>query len=106
MILIDRAVLTYVSKHPGCARSEIRREVAPEASTSTVWRALRRLVDAGKLEVVGEGRGTRYRVAGGEAVLAHLKTPTGRRRATAASSPDATGPTSRATSRTRIAQSS
>ena len=75
MILIDRAVLTYVSNHPGCARSEIRRDVAPEASTSTVWRALRRLVDAGKLEVVGEGRGTRYRVAGGEAVLAHLRTP-------------------------------
>ena len=75
MILIDRAVLTYVSNHPACARSEIRREVAPDASTSTVWRALRRLVDAGKLEVVGEGRGTRYRVAGGEAVLAHLRTP-------------------------------
>ena len=75
MILIDRAVLTYVSNHPGCARSQIRRDVAPDASTSTVWRALRRLVDAGKLEVVGEGRGTRYRVAGGEAVLAHLRTP-------------------------------
>ena len=40
-----------------------------------MWRALRRLVDAGKLEVVGEGRATRYRVAGGEAVLAHLLTP-------------------------------
>ena len=79
MILIDRAVLTYVSNHPGCARSEIRRDVAPDASTSTVWRALRRLVDAGKLEVVGEGRGTRYRVAGGEAVLAHLKTPASHR---------------------------
>lgn len=79
MILIDRAVLTYVSNHPGSARSQIRREAAPEASTSTVWRALRRLVDAGKLEVVGEGRGTRYRVAGGEAVLAHLRTPIHRR---------------------------
>lgn len=79
MILIDRAVLTYVSNHPGCARSQIRRDVAPEASTSTVWRALRRLVDAGKLEVVGEGRGTRYRVAGGETVLEHLKTPVSQR---------------------------
>ena len=79
MIVSDRAVLTYVSNHPGCARSQIRREVAPDASTSTVWRSLRRLVDAGKLEVVGEGRGTRYRVAGGEAVLAHLQTPTHRR---------------------------
>ena len=81
MIVSDRAVLTYVSNHPGCARSQIRREVAPEASTSTVWRALRRLVDAGKLEVVGEGRATRYRVAGGEAVLAHLQTPVSQRRA-------------------------
>ncbi len=79
MIISDRAVLSYVSNNPGCARSQIRREVAPEASASTVWRALRRLVDAGKLEVVGEGRATRYRVAGGEAVLAHLRTPVSQR---------------------------
>lgn len=79
MIISNRAVLSYVSNHPECARSQIRREVAPEASASTVWRALRRLVDAGKLEVVGEGRATRYRVAGGEAVLAHLRTPVSQR---------------------------
>lgn len=75
MLARDRAILSYVASHPGCARSQIRREVASDASVSTVWRSLRRLVDAGKLEMVGEGRATRYRVAGGEAVLAHLRTP-------------------------------
>ena len=79
MLLTDRAVLSYVANHPECSRSQVRRDVAPDASASTVWRALRRLVDDGLLEVVGEGRGTRYRVAGGEAVLAHLRTPIHRR---------------------------
>lgn len=75
MLLTDRAVLSYVANHPECSRSQVRRDVAPDASASTVWRALRRLVDDGLLEVVGEGRGTRYCVAGGEAVIAHLRTP-------------------------------
>lgn len=75
MLLTDRAVLSYVANHPECSRSQVRRDVAPDASASTVWRALRRLADDGLLEVVGEGRGTRYRVAGGEAVLQHLRTP-------------------------------
>lgn len=75
MIATDRVILAYVANHPGCGRAQVRRDVVPEASRSTVWRALRRLVDAGKLEIVGEGRATRYRVAGGEAVLAHLLTP-------------------------------
>ena len=73
MLLTDHAVLSYISNHPECGRSQIH--VAPDASTSTVWRALRRLVDAGKLQMVGEGRATRYRVAGSEAVQAHLRTP-------------------------------
>ena len=64
MLTRDRVILSYVASHPGCARSQIRREVAPDASASTVWRSLRRLVDAGRLEVVGEGRATRYRVGG------------------------------------------
>ena len=75
MLLTDRAVLSYISNHPECGRSQIRRHVAPDASASTVWRALRRLVDAGKLQMVGEGRATRYRVAGSEAVRAHLRMP-------------------------------
>lgn len=75
MMTTDRVILAYVANHPGCGRAQVRRDVVPEASRSTVWRALRRLVDAGRLEVVGEGRATRYRVAGAEAVLAHLLTP-------------------------------
>ena len=75
----DRAILAYVANHPGCARSQIRRAVAPDASASTVWRSLRRLADAGRLEVVGKGRATRYRAAGREAVLRHLRTPVHRR---------------------------
>ena len=82
MLITDRVVLAYVANHPGCGRAQVRRDVAPEASRSTVWRALRRLVDAGKLEIVGEGRATRYRVAGAEAVLAHLLTPAHLRPAT------------------------
>lgn len=75
MLTRDRVILSYVASHPGCARSQIRREVAPDASASTVWRSLRRLVDAGRLEVVGEGRATRYRAVGREVVLAHLDVP-------------------------------
>ena len=75
MLVSDHAVLSYISNHPECGRSQIRRHVAPDASASTVWRALRRLVDAGKLQMVGEGRATRYRVAGSEAVRAHLRMP-------------------------------
>ena len=75
MLLTDRVVLSYISNHPECGRSQIRRHVAPGASASTVWRALRRLVDAGKLQMVGKGRATRYRVAGSEAVHAHLRVP-------------------------------
>ena len=75
MLINERAVLSYVSNHPGCGRSQLRRHLAPDASKSTVWRALRRLVDAGQLQVVGEGRATTYRVAGSEAVLTHLRTP-------------------------------
>lgn len=71
----DRVILSYVASHPECARSQIRRDAAPDASASTVWRSLRRLVDAGKLEMLGAGRGTRYRVAGREVVLAHLRVP-------------------------------
>ena len=40
-----------------------------------MWRSLRRLVDAGRLEVVGKGRATRYRAVGREVVLAHLDVP-------------------------------
>lgn len=80
MARIDEAILDYIAAHPGAGREDIRRNVAPEVSTSTVWRALRRLADEGRLEVSGKARATRYGLAGPAAVRAHLQTPYNRRR--------------------------
>lgn len=79
MILSDEAVLDYVAAHPGAGREKIRRNVAPEAGETTIWRTLRRLVDTGKLEVSGRGRATGYTLAGAAVVRAHLETPYNRR---------------------------
>ena len=77
---IDQAILDYISTHPGAGREDIRRHVAPELSAPTVWRALKRLIDEGHLEVSGRARATRYGVAGAAVVRAHLRTPYNRRR--------------------------
>lgn len=77
---IDQAILDYIAAHPGAGREDIRRNVAPNVSVPTVWRALRRLMDDGRLEVSGKARATRYEVAGAAAVRAHLRTPYNRRR--------------------------
>ena len=76
----DQAILDYLAGHPGAGRDEIRRQVAPEASPPTIWRALRRLVDEGKLEVSGKARATGYSLAGTGVVRAHLRTPYNRRK--------------------------
>ena len=80
MPLTDQAVLDYIAAHPGAGREDVRRNVAPEVSSPTVWRALKRLVDAGRLEVFGKGRATGYSLAGSAVVRAHLQTPYNRRR--------------------------
>lgn len=80
MELSDQAILNYVAAHPGARREEIRRHVAPNASQTTIWRALKRLVDEGKLEVSGKGRATGYTPAGSAVVHAHLQTPYNRRK--------------------------
>ncbi|HEX4999847.1 MAG TPA: Fic family protein, partial [Terriglobia bacterium] len=54
--------------------------VAPGASPTTIWRALSRLVDEGKLEVTGQARATRYSLAGAAVVREHLKTPYNQRK--------------------------
>ncbi len=77
---IDQAILDYISAHPDAGREDIRRNVAPEVSAPTVWRALRRLTDEGRIEVSGKARATRYGPAGPAAVRAHLETPYNRRR--------------------------
>jgi len=80
MPLSEQALLDYIAAHPGAGRDEIRRLVAPESGETTVWRALRRLVEAGTLEVTGRGRATGYTLAGAAVVRAHLATPYNRRR--------------------------
>lgn len=80
MSLTDQAILDYIADHPGAGREDIRRHVAPSMSAPTVWRALKRLVDAGKLEVSGKARATGYRLAGAAVVRAHLATPYNRRK--------------------------
>jgi Fic family protein len=79
MPLSDQAILDYVAAHPGAGREEIRRNVAREASETTVWRALRRLVDENHLAVTGKGRATRYSLAGATVIRAWLQTPYNRR---------------------------
>ncbi len=80
MKLTGQAILDYISAHPGAKREDVRRNVAPGASSQTVWRALKRLVDEGRLEVSGKARATGYSLAGAAAVHAHLKTPYNQRR--------------------------
>ncbi len=80
MPLTDQAILDYIAAHPGAGREDVRRNVAPEVSSPTVWRALKRLVDEGRLEVFGKGRATGYSLAGSAVVRAHLQTPYNRRR--------------------------
>ena len=76
----DQPILDYVATHSGAGREDIRRHAAREVSDTTVWRALRRLVDEGHLEVSGKGRATRYSLAGADVVRAHLRTPHTRRK--------------------------
>lgn len=79
MPLTDQAILDYIAAHPGARREDIRRHVARDVSAPTIWRALRRLVDEGKLEVAGKGRATGYSPAGASVVHVHLQTPYNRR---------------------------
>ncbi len=75
----DQALLDYIAANPGAGRAAIRRAVSPADDPSTVWRALRRLVDGGRLQVSGKGRATGYTIAGAAVVRAHLATPYNRR---------------------------
>ncbi len=79
MPLTDQAILDYIAAHPGARREDVRRNVSPEVSPPTVWRALKRLVDQGRLEISGKARATSYTLAGASVVRAHLQTPYNRR---------------------------
>lgn len=80
MALNDQALLDYIAAHPGAGRDNIRQYVAPDVSPPTIWRALKKLIDEGKLEVSGKARATGYSLAGPAVVRAHLQTPYNRRR--------------------------
>lgn len=80
MKISNQAILDYIAAHPGARRENIRRKIVPEASETTVWRALKRLVDEGKLEVSGKGPATGYSLSGADVVRAHLQKPYNRRR--------------------------
>ncbi len=80
MTLTDQVILSYVADHPGAGRADIRRHAAPDASVSTVWRTLKRLVDEGRLELQGKARAAGYFLAGAAAIRNHLRTPYNRRR--------------------------
>ncbi len=54
MPIADQSILDCIADHPGAGREDIRRNVAPEFSTSTVCRTLKRLVDKGGLDVSGK----------------------------------------------------
>jgi hypothetical protein len=75
MALTDQAILDFIAAHPNAGREAIRKGVAPNAGETTVWRALKRLVESGRLEVTGKGRATRYAIAGAAVVRAHLTAP-------------------------------
>ena len=75
----DQAILDYIAAHPGARRYDIRQNAAPQASETTVWRLLKRLVKEGRLEVSGRGRATSYSIAGSAVVRAHLHVPYNRR---------------------------
>lgn len=75
MLVGNQAILDYIATHPGCGREEIRRHVTADASATTVWRVLKRLIEEGRLEASGRARATSYALAGPEAVRTHLRTP-------------------------------
>ncbi len=74
-----QGILDFVAENPGAGRDAIRKGAAQDVSETTVWRALRRLVDEGRLEVCGRGRATGYQIAGSAVVRAHLSVPWNRR---------------------------
>ncbi len=75
MPLSAQRILDYLASHPNVSSEDIRRAVAPELSRPTFWRRLSHLVSEQKIEVSGKARATRYRLARGARVRAHLSVP-------------------------------
>ena len=71
----EAAILEFLRANPDTSRAQIRAGVAPDSSESTMWRALKGLVENGTLSVTGRGPATRYRLAGVARINAHLEAP-------------------------------
>ncbi len=80
MSLSDQSILDYIAGHPGAGREDIRKTVAPDVSSPTVWRALKKLVDGNRLEITGKARATGYYLAGSAVIRDYLKTPYNQRK--------------------------
>lgn len=76
---IDQKILEYIAENPNARKDDIRRNAAPRSSDTTVWRALKKLLEAGKLEVSGKGPATSYAISGSSVVRTYLQTPYNKR---------------------------
>lgn len=56
----DQRILGYLTRHPNSSSKEIFDQAGVAVGYATVKRALKRLVEAGQVEVHGQGRGTKY----------------------------------------------
>lgn len=73
MPVSDQAILDHIAAHPGARRKEILRQAVPQASETTVWRALKRLLAQGSVRISGKGPSTGYHLAGAAVVRRHLR---------------------------------
>ena len=51
----EASILEFLRANPDTSRAQIHAGVAPDSSESTMWRALKRLVEKGTLSVTGRG---------------------------------------------------
>ena len=72
---LEDAILNFLKRHPNARRAEIRRGLDAVVGEATVWRHLKALNLARKVEVEGRGPATRYRLSGAVSIRAHLSTP-------------------------------
>ena len=59
MPVTDQAILNYIATHPGAGRENIRQAIAPKASNTTLWRALRHLINKKTALRIRQGPGDR-----------------------------------------------
>src|SRR3990172_8464468 len=60
---LEDAILNFLKRHPNARRAEIRRGLDAVVGEATVWRHLKALNLARKVEVEGRGPATPYRLS-------------------------------------------